>query len=118
MGETFAGIATSGPLVLALGVAMLAGSVSFLSPCVLPLVPGYVSYVTGMAGADVTSSATGTGSAVAVAPSRAGRARMLAGTLLFVAGFTVVFILTAVVVAGAGRLLLSTRARWRSSRGS
>ena len=53
MGETFAGIASSGPLLLAVGVAALAGLVSFLSPCILPLVPGYLSYVTGLAGADL-----------------------------------------------------------------
>ena len=105
MGEVFAGVATSGPLVLALGVAARAGLVSFLSPCVLPLVPGYVSYITGMAGADVTGSSGGDASAVAV-KTRPARRRMLAGTLLFIAGFTVVFVLTAVIVAGAGRLLL------------
>ncbi|UQU67460.1 cytochrome c biogenesis protein CcdA [Couchioplanes caeruleus] len=105
MGELFAGVATSGPLVLALGVAALAGLASFLSPCVLPLVPGYVSYITGMAGADVTGSTAGERSAVAVAV-RPARGRLLAGTLLFVAGFTLVFILTAVAVASAGRLLL------------
>ena len=52
-GESFGGIASSGPLVIAVGVAALAGLVSFLSPCILPLVPGYLSYVTGMAGADM-----------------------------------------------------------------
>ncbi|ADU09703.1 cytochrome c biogenesis protein CcdA [Micromonospora aurantiaca] len=104
MGEMFAGVATSGPLLLALGVAALAGLASFLSPCVLPLVPGYVSYVTGMAGEDVsTSAAAGT---VNTMTRRPARGRLLAGTLLFVAGFTVVFILTAVTVASAGRLLL------------
>ena len=56
MGETFAGIASSGPLLLAIGVAALAGLVSFLSPCVLPLVPGYLSYVTGLAGADLADA--------------------------------------------------------------
>lgn len=71
----------------------------------LPLVPGYVSYITGMAGADVTRSASWAGAGVAVA-TRPARGRLLAGTLLFVAGFTVVFVLTAVAVAGAGRLLL------------
>lgn len=111
MGELFAGIATSGPLLLALGVAVLAGLASFLSPCVLPLVPGYVSYITGMAGDDLTRPATTPTAAPAAAPTmtatrRMARGRLLAGTLLFVAGFTVVFILTAVVVAGAGRLLL------------
>jgi cytochrome c-type biogenesis protein len=42
----------SGPLILAVPVAAAAGAVTFLSPCVLPLVPGYLSYVTGMSGQD------------------------------------------------------------------
>ena len=44
-------LVTSGPLILALPVAAAAGAVTFLSPCCLPLVPGYLSFVTGMAGA-------------------------------------------------------------------
>ena len=94
MGTSFAHLATGGPLLLAVAVAAVAGLVSFLSPCVLPLVPGYLSYVTGMAGADLDA-----------ARGRR-RGRVLAGTLLFVAGFTVVFILTGVVAAQAGRALL------------
>jgi cytochrome c-type biogenesis protein len=92
MGSTFAGIAESGPLLLAIGVAAIAGLVSFLSPCVLPLVPGYLSYVTGLAGADLDDGRR--------------RGRVLAGTLLFVAGFAGVFILTSVLAASAGRALL------------
>lgn len=65
-----------GSLLVALPVAMLAGLVSFLSPCVLPLVPGYLSYVTGMSGADLADQR---------------RWRMVAGTGLFVLGFTAVF---------------------------
>jgi len=45
-------LVTSGPLVLAIPVAAAAGAVTFLSPCVLPLAPGYLSYITGMSGAD------------------------------------------------------------------
>ncbi|HZN72367.1 MAG TPA: cytochrome c biogenesis protein CcdA [Micromonosporaceae bacterium] len=85
-------IAQGGPLLLAVGVAALAGLLSFLSPCVLPLVPGYLSYVTGLAGADVDSGHR--------------RGRMLVGTLLFVLGFTVVFTLTSVLAAGIGLALL------------
>jgi cytochrome c-type biogenesis protein len=92
MGSTFAGIAESGPLLLAIGVAVIAGLVSFLSPCVLPLVPGYLSYVTGLAGADLNSGAR--------------RGRVLAGTLLFIAGFAAVFILVNVLVANAGQALI------------
>ncbi len=50
-------LVSSGPLLLAIPVAAAAGAVTFLSPCVLPLVPGYLSYITGMSGAAV---ATGT----------------------------------------------------------
>ncbi|GGM67137.1 cytochrome c biogenesis CcdA family protein [Dactylosporangium sucinum] len=105
MGELFAMIATSGPLVLALTVAALAGLASFLSPCVLPLVPGYVSYVTGMAGV-AAPGPDGNAQLPTTAERSAAGGRMFAGTLLFVAGFTTVFILTAVTAAGAGRLLL------------
>lgn len=92
MGETFAGIASSGPLLLGVAVAALAGLVSFLSPCVLPLVPGYLAYVTGLSGADLSTSA-------------GARGRVLAGSLLFVAGFGAVFITVGVIAASAGRAL-------------
>ena len=52
----------SGPLLFAVPVAAAAGAVTFLSPCVLPLVPGYLSYVTGMSGVDAQQAA-GTGGA-------------------------------------------------------
>ncbi|MFG1881162.1 cytochrome c biogenesis CcdA family protein [Micromonospora sp. NPDC049102] len=117
MGETFEELARSGPLVLAIGAAALAGLVSFLSPCVLPLVPGYLSYVTGLAGADLegrrpaaTPAPDGAeaGGGVALrertAPAAAVKGRVLAGTLLFVAGFTVVFVATAILFAGIGRV--------------
>ncbi|MGH3658050.1 MAG: cytochrome c biogenesis protein CcdA, partial [Micromonosporaceae bacterium] len=52
----FAGVAQSGPLAAAIAVSALAGLVSFLSPCILPLVPAYLSYVTGMSGADLDAS--------------------------------------------------------------
>jgi cytochrome c-type biogenesis protein len=109
MGTSFASIASSGPLLLAVGVAVLAGLVSFLSPCVLPLVPGYVSYVTGMAGADL-DAALGTDPLGRPVPRSGGgaavRGRIVTGTLLFVAGFTVVFTLAGLGVARAGRALL------------
>ncbi|MEU4773510.1 cytochrome c biogenesis protein CcdA [Micromonospora sp. NPDC023644] len=117
MGETFRELAQSGPLLLAIGAAALAGLVSFLSPCVLPLVPGYLSYVTGLAGADLETrrpsvrndSADGAGGGVAVrerteAARAAVKGRVLAGTLLFIAGFTVVFTATAILFAGVGRV--------------
>ncbi|MEV6672777.1 cytochrome c biogenesis protein CcdA [Streptomyces sp. NPDC051162] len=67
----------SGALLLALPIAVLGGLVSFFSPCVLPLVPGYLSYVTGVSGSDM---------------AEAKRGRMLAGSVLFVLGFSVVFV--------------------------
>ncbi|MER7929576.1 MULTISPECIES: cytochrome c biogenesis protein CcdA [unclassified Streptomyces] len=67
----------SGALLLALPIAVLGGLVSFFSPCVLPLVPGYLSYVTGVSGTDL---------------GEARRGRMVAGASLFVLGFTVVFV--------------------------
>jgi cytochrome c-type biogenesis protein len=94
VGEQFAHIATGGPLVLAVAVAALAGLVSFLSPCVLPLVPGYLSYVTGLAGADLNDALH--------RPTASARGRVLIGAVGFVAGFTVVFTLTSVLVAGLG----------------
>ena len=118
MGATFADIASSGPLLLAVGVAALAGLVSFLSPCVLPLMPGYLSYVTGLAGADLDAAlgvagkadqAGGGGAAVATRPVRA-RGRVLAGTVLFVLGFAVVFTLLATLVANIG-IALQTHKR-------
>ncbi|MEU0658034.1 MULTISPECIES: cytochrome c biogenesis CcdA family protein [Streptomyces] len=67
----------SGALLLALPVAVLGGLVSFFSPCVLPLVPGYLSYVTGVTGTDL---------------AEARRGRMAAGAALFVVGFSAVFV--------------------------
>jgi cytochrome c-type biogenesis protein len=92
-------IATSGPLVAAVAVAALAGLVSFLSPCVLPLVPGYLSYVTGLAGADLDDALK--------RPTAAARGRILLGTAGFVLGYTVVFLLTTVLVSTVGHTLLT-----------
>jgi cytochrome c-type biogenesis protein len=98
-------LASAGPLLVAVGVAALAGLVSFLSPCVLPLVPGYLSYVTGLAGADL-DAALGTDPRGNPVPQTRYQTRILAGALLFVAGFTAVFTLTGVLAAQAGRVLL------------
>ncbi|TMR06293.1 cytochrome c biogenesis protein CcdA [Actinomadura soli] len=81
----------SGSLVAAAPLAALAGLVSFASPCVLPLVPGYLSYVTGMTGADLADQRRG---------------RLLAGAVLFIAGFSVVFVSYGVIFGGLGRWLL------------
>jgi cytochrome c-type biogenesis protein len=92
--------AASGPLLLALGVAALAGLVSFASPCTLPLMPGYVSYVTGMSGTELGGAKTG-------APGAGRRTgRILTGALLFVAGFTAVYTTVVFALQSAGRALL------------
>jgi cytochrome c-type biogenesis protein len=88
----FANTALDGSLLLAIPVAIIAGAMSFFSPCVVPLLPGYLSYVTGLTGADLESS---------------GRSRMLAGTLLFVLGFSAVFVSFGLMFGAIGRLLLT-----------
>jgi cytochrome c-type biogenesis protein len=82
----------SGALLLALPIAALGGLVSFFSPCVLPLVPGYLSYVTGVSGTDL---------------AEARRGRMAAGAGLFVLGFTAVFVSGGALFGGFGATLLS-----------
>lgn len=93
IGDTFATTVWSGSMLLAVPVALIAGLVSFASPCVLPLVPGYVGYVSGMAAATTGSGGKASGSTTTAtrvaAPSRG---RVLAGVGLFVAGFTHVFV--------------------------
>lgn len=128
LGATFADIVTDGSLLLAMAVAALVGLISFASPCCLPLIPGYVGYVAGLAGADVTAENRPTAMAIAegapgaatvgastpttggaTTPSRtiavASRRRLLAGSLLFVAGFSAVFISFGALFGGLGRLL-------------
>ena len=126
-------LVTSGPLILALPVAAAAGAVTFLSPCCLPLVPGYLSFVTGMAGAGGSPAAAappgaappgaaapgaasgpvppdGSGVAVAAPPLAATaiappRGRVVAGTALFVLGFSIVFVAYGAALGGLGHLL-------------
>ena len=81
IGSWFADTALDGSLLLAAPVAFVAGAVSFFSPCVLPLLPGYLSYVTGLSGADIVANG-----------STGVRGRMVTGTLLFIAGFSFVFV--------------------------
>jgi cytochrome c-type biogenesis protein len=106
MGDQFASIAGNGPLLLAVVVAAAAGLVSILSPCVLPLVPGYLSYVTGLAGSDLDAAAPESPGGVAVATRRQ-TGRVLAGTFLFVLGFAIVFTLLVTLVANIGFALKS-----------
>lgn len=129
----------SGPLLLAVPVALAAGAASFISPCVLPLVPGYLSYVTGMAGSDAQrkgQAGNGTAAvqqlaAVPSVPVRAAarparpavgpasppvapappakpagpRGRTVAGTALFVLGFSALFASYGAAFGGLGALL-------------
>lgn len=83
-------IVFSGSLLLALPIALAAGFIAFASPCVLPLVPSYLGYVSGLAGP---------------ADDRPERRRLLLGVLLFVLGFSIVFVAFSVVFAAAGLLL-------------
>ncbi|WP_203569034.1 cytochrome c biogenesis CcdA family protein [Aestuariimicrobium ganziense] len=84
-------------MVIAIPVAVLAGLVSFFSPCVLPLLPGYLSFATGLSASQVAEGSS----------TAARRGRMLLGTGLFVLGFAVVFVLTGAIVGGLGATLLS-----------
>ena len=86
-------LATSGPLLLATGVALLAGAISFASPCVVPLVPGYLAYLAGLVGAEAPAVQDGES-------PKAGRWRVTGAALLFVLGFTIVFSLTSFAVLG------------------
>jgi cytochrome c-type biogenesis protein len=119
------GLVTDGPLLVAAPIAAVAGLVSFLSPCVLPLVPGYLSFVTGLSGADLeretepaesvaepvaATAAAGGGVAVAVRPApvrgRVARtSRVVTGTTLFVLGFTAVFVSFGAAFGGLGSWL-------------
>jgi len=109
----------SGSLLLAVPVAVAAGAISFASPCVLPLVPGYLSYVTGMSAVDAqdrartTAAADGAdgaaveGGAVAVRRPRFGsRHRTLLGALLFVLGFSTVFVTAGYAFGSFGDTLI------------
>lgn len=95
MGEWFQQTALSGSLVLAVPVALLAGLVSFFSPCVIPLLPGYLSYATGLSGADLANGVAGTR-----------RGRMLLGSLLFVLGFSTVFVILGLASGALGAWLV------------
>jgi len=96
VGGSFASTVLSGSLLAAIPVAMIAGLISFASPCVVPLVPGYLGYLSGMAGAGAGLGAGG---------GKASRPRLLAGVALFVAGFTAVFVLLGVAFASLGARL-------------
>jgi cytochrome c-type biogenesis protein len=126
-------LVASGPLILAVPVAAAAGAVTFVSPCCLPLVPGYLSYVTGMSGAAAESgtsrpvaAATGARSAAATSGAQladgqppgpaeaqaavlAGppRSRVVVGTALFVLGFSALYTSYGVAFGSIGTTLKS-----------
>jgi len=126
----------SGPVLLAMPVAAAAGAITFLSPCCLPLVPGYLSYLTGMSGSaaagpvaepalalsPAVATATaggGAGPAALLAPGQTAappgppapaaaapvRSRVMAGTLLFILGFSALFAVEGVTAASLGDTL-------------
>ena len=117
LGDAFATIVSDGSLLLAVGVAALVGLISFASPCVLPLVPGYLAYVAGLTGAqtgaaaapavnrsEATAAGDRPGSTITAPPGQ--RRRVVTGALLFVLGFTAVFVSFGALFGGLGRLLL------------
>jgi cytochrome c-type biogenesis protein len=107
----FTQIAAAGPLLVALGVCVLAGLVSFASPCVVPLVPGYLSYLAALVGeeAGVSQEEGEQPPPGAVRAARAARWRVTGSAALFVAGFTTVFVLGTVAVLGMTTTLISNQ---------
>lgn len=92
LGRWFQDTVMHGSLVLAVPVALVAGLVSFFSPCVVPLLPGYLSYMTGLSGADLGA---------------ARRGRMLLGALGFILGFSVIFVLLGAASGAVGDWLFA-----------
>lgn len=92
LGEQLSHQVLNGSVLLALPIALLAGLVSFASPCVLPLVPGYLGYVTGLTGVEL---------------DRRRRSHVLAGAALFVLGFSLVFVLIGFTAGAAGALFIA-----------
>ncbi|QYJ03782.1 cytochrome c biogenesis protein CcdA [Nocardioides panacisoli] len=92
MAEFFQEQAAVGSLGLALPIALLVGLVSFFTPCTLPLLPGYLSYATGLSGADIVDG-------------RGHRGRMLLGSVLFVSGFAAVFVALGAAFGSVGTWL-------------
>ena len=99
----FTQIAAAGPLLVALGVCLLAGLVSFASPCVVPLVPGYLSYLAAVVGVDEQPQPG------AIKAPPAARWRVAGSAALFVAGFTMVFVLGTVAVLGMTATLITNQ---------
>jgi len=110
-------IVYDGALLAAIPIAVLAGLLSFLSPCVLPLVPGYLGFVSAMATGGPgtqTSGAAGTGAAGTGAAATAAtlvqpRRRLITGVLLFISGFTIVFLVAFVITGSLALYLIEYR---------
>ncbi|MGB3697139.1 MAG: cytochrome c biogenesis CcdA family protein [Gordonia sp. (in: high G+C Gram-positive bacteria)] len=99
VGATFVSTVTSGPLLLALGVCILVGLISFASPCVVPLVPGYLSYLAGLVGAEAPAVQVGE-------DRKSGRWRVVGAAALFVLGFTIVYVLATATLFGVTSVFL------------
>jgi len=113
--DSFVSAVTDGSLLVAAPVAVVAGLVSFLSPCVLPLVPGYLSFVTGLSGAELGEQAAPRtpgptrpteGDLLERTEAPVRRGRVLLGASLFVLGFSAVFVTSGALFGGLGSLLL------------
>lgn len=103
--DSFVDAVTDGSLLVAAPVAAVAGLVSFLSPCVLPLVPGYLSFVTGLSGEELGDTRSA-GDTLVRTETVVRRGRVLAGSVLFVLGFSAVFVTSGALFGGLGSLLL------------
>jgi cytochrome c-type biogenesis protein len=108
--DTFVSAVTDGSLLVAVPIAAIAGLVSFLSPCVLPLVPGYLSFVTGLSGEELgdTRRAEPQGDVLVEQQTQTTvrRGRVLLGSVLFVLGFSAVFVTSGALFGGLGSLLV------------
>ncbi|MFT4148303.1 MAG: cytochrome c biogenesis protein CcdA [Micrococcaceae bacterium] len=91
MGEEFKQIILSGSMAASVPIAFIAGIISFLSPCVLPLVPGYLAYVTGLSGTKVEQQS---------------KKVLLLGVSLFVLGFSVIFVAYGVLAGSLSHWIL------------
>lgn len=99
----------SAPLLLTVPVALLAGLISFASPCILPLVPGYLAYIGGFTGETAAAARATGGSTTTISAERTGQGRLVLGVALFVLGFAAVFVLTGFVFGALGFWIIQWR---------